>query len=100
MIIQGSNLPIVVKFNRDVSGIESIEIHMYTPDGEELKHWSRGDVYINGNIVSAPITQEESMAFEPGTFVLEVKWLENGATHFTHRIRDTIVDRTDKTIMS
>ena len=100
MIVQGSNLPVVVRFNRDVSDIPALEVHMFTPDGDVLKHWSLTDVQIDRELVKAPLTQAETLAFEEGTFILEVKWLDaDGKTHFTHRIRDKIVERNDTTLM-
>ena len=101
MIIQGSNNPITVTFQdiNDVPG-SSMSISLRN-EIAELAHWSYDNLEVSedGLTLSAPITQEQSMAWPQGPCVIEIKWLEvNGGTMFA-RVRDYIGPWRDGTIL-
>ena len=99
MIIQGSNTPLMLRFKDDASNYSSIEVHL-THLGEELKHWSVEDLVINGNLVEAPLFQEDTLSFPCGICEIEVKWIDqNGKLRFGKKIRDSVILRNDRTIV-
>lgn len=98
MIIQGTNEPIIIQFDGDTSAITDISIALYHRDNL-LKKWTMSNLTIDGDVVIAPMTQEESMGFIPGDAHLEVKWIEDGVTQFAE-ISDAFVEqRCDNTIL-
>lgn len=73
-ILQGSNTPLVITFDQDVSGLSKLSISLWhLEDGELLKAWTRDYVDVDGAQVSCPLTEEESAAFPQGHIVLEAK---------------------------
>ena len=99
MIIQGSNTPLTLRFKEDVSNYQYIEVHL-SHLCEELKHWSLEDLTIDGNVVEAPLLQEETLSFPCGICEIEVKWMDqDGQMKFGRRIRDSVVRRNDKTVV-
>lgn len=101
MIIQGTNAPIVFTFAETMADILDIEISLYHAESKaEIKHWTLQDVDIQSNIISAPLTQEETINFPAGKCILEIKWMDtNGRTNFAKNIQNVIVERYDKTVM-
>ena len=96
-IIQGTNKPITFVFANDVSFTDiKVSLNSYT---KELKHWNKNDLVIEGNIIQAPLTQEESLSFGQGKATLEVKWLDEDVTEFSNIIPVQIEERKDKTIL-
>ena len=106
MIIQGSNLPITISFDEDMSNIKDWSMSLFGENkrGEAdilLKHWGIEDVDIDGETISAPLTESETLGFIPGVAVLEIKWLSDEDTIYqseTYRIR--ICGRQDKTLLT
>lgn len=100
MIIQGTNNPIIFTFSDSMSTIADIEISLISSTDKELKHWTMGEVEIIDNQVYAHLRQEESIKFPAGKCYFEVKWMDAlGRTNFAKQIPETIMKRTDKTIM-
>lgn len=99
MIVQGSNTPLTLRFKEDVSNCQYMEVHL-SHLGEELKHWSAGDLNINGSLVEAPLFQEDTLSFPCGICEIEVKWVDQeGVLKFGRKIRDSVVLRNDRTIV-
>lgn len=99
MIVQGANTPLILKFKEDTSEYQYIEVHL-SHLGEELKHWSIEDLSVNGNIVEAPLFQEETLSFPCGICEIEVKWIDqNDVLHLSRKIRDSVIRRNDRTIV-
>ena len=103
MIIQGSNIPLVIEFDPEDGFSEGndISVSLEIP-GYSLKQWDAGDlVYddLDPNIVKAPISQEESMEWEPGPCKIKVKWIDDdGNTQFA--VASDIVKKwEDKTVL-
>lgn len=96
MIIQGSNTPILFKFDYLP---DYCEVGLFQ-NGKELKHWSTADLTHLGDYIVATITQNESVLFAEGNATIELKWLDSdGVTNFNQIINTRIVKRDDKTIM-
>lgn len=99
MIIQGSNTPLTLRFKEDVSNCQFIEVHL-SHLGEELKHWSMGDLIIDENVAEAPLLQEETLSFPCGICEIEVKWMDqDGKLRFGRTIRDSVAHRSDRTVV-
>lgn len=100
MIIQGTNVPVILNFPVSLSGAKEVEVSLTTVGGKELKHWSRDSLTIDGSTVCCGLTQEETITFPVGECRIEIKWLdESGQTNFANVIRDRIAFRSDRTIM-
>ena len=99
MIIQGSNLPIVIEFDEEVENIPALEIGLYHGD-DELKHWSKNNLIIDGSVISAPLKQSETINFPADSVMIEIKWLDSdGITWFADTIKSRVMSRRDRTIM-
>ena len=106
MIIQGSNEPIVITFDSDVSEIREWSVSLYGEDKRGaptvlLKHWDTADLVMDGMQAYAPLTEDETLEFHPCVASLEIKWLDsdNNIWHpYVARIR--ISGRNDKTRIS
>ena len=103
MIIQGSNSPIVISFDDDVSGVTEWSVALFGEDKRGmpsvlLKHWGTEDIEVDGSTAYAPLTEEETMEFAPGVASLEIKWLEADDIVFqSATVRVRISGRKDKT---
>lgn len=73
MIKQGSEDPITLTFNEDMTGTVAF-IAVLTQGGKILKEYSLEDIVINGDQVELPLTQEETLKFPYGQIELEVTW--------------------------
>lgn len=99
MIIQGTNIPLVITFDEDVSSCEALVITLWRRDRVKLKQWNMSDVTIEADVVTLPISQEESAAWPEGYNMLEAKGLdENGYTIFWEEAPVMIEGRRDKDI--
>lgn len=101
MIIQGANEPIVINFNMDISSFTEIHIALVNKKSKKvLKHWSKADVVIDGELCICPLTQQDTIQMPTGDCFVEVKWLdEKGSTVFAKPLEDRILNRSDKDIM-
>lgn len=98
MIIQGSNTPVLIDvFREDVT---DMSVSLRVP-GAEVKHWGLDDLTVDDSgLMVAPITQEESMAWEDGECTIEIKWTDvDGNTNFAI-IKEHIVKWGDRTLLS
>lgn len=99
VIIQGSNTPITITFSDNTENFTDLHI-MLTTETYVLKHWTfddivREDIYT----ISCPLTQEETVAFEEGGAILEVKWMEDDIVQFAKQVQVKIVHRYDHHII-
>lgn len=99
-IIQGSNLPVIVEFDSNVSNLVDIHVAIFNTSSETVKHWNKEDIVIDDNLAVCPLTQEETLSFVPGQCTLEVKWMEiDGYVYLSSIIPLTILPRNDKHII-
>ena len=74
MIIQGTNIPIQLTFEQDVSGLTKLVATLWQ-SGKLLKQWERADMTIIGNVVTLPLNEDETRTWKKGKIKLEVKGL-------------------------
>jgi len=76
MIIQGTNLPIILEWD-DINDapFSDLSVSLRNEIGE-LKHWTLDDCVVedDGLHIECPITQDESMNWEEGPCTIEAKW--------------------------
>jgi len=101
MINQGSNDPITIVC--DVIPIDiSVTLHN---EIEILKHWAKDDLIASEDRLTytAPISQEESMAWEEGPCEVEVRWVDrsgdNAGIVQTEVLRDYIQYQQDQSVL-
>lgn len=103
MIIQGSNNPLVIQFDADISTIPRLVVTLWSDlpghiAAPELK-WENGDMLIDGDTAVCPITEEQTRSLPASTLVLEAKGLDGeGNTIFWDEYRVDIKKRRDKVI--
>ena len=96
-IIQGSNSPIVLEFEDNMSTASKIECSLNNGD-TELKHWSIDDVVVEENLISLPLYESETMNFESGTAYLDAKILDvDGVIIFYNSFKLKVVNKFDRT---
>lgn len=96
-IIQGSNEPLVVQ----IEGIEAfrmLSFSLFNSLRVRKKHWMVDDVQIDGNIITCPLTETETLALEEGNYLFEMKFVDDsGSIVFAEPITITVVKRYDTT---
>ena len=98
MIIQGTNVPLTVIFDEDVSSVPVLYITLWRGD-EELKRWDRSTISVQEDTAVLPLTQEETASFPAGEATLEVKGLTPfGQTVFWEECSVDIYPRRDREI--
>ena len=103
MIVQGSNEPIIFKFD-DINDVPEDDIHVTLKNEITiLKQWGMGDLDINLNPnvmeIKAPITQEESMTWEEGPCWIELKYLDHWNNTIFSRVKTDIIPWTDQHVL-
>ena len=99
MIIQGTNIPLVVTFDGSVTDCAALVITLWRRNRTELKRWTMADMVINADIVTLPVSEEETAAWPEGYNTLEAKGLDaDGSTIFWEEIPVLVVSRRDKGI--
>lgn len=79
MLIQGTNTPITLTFDIDVtSTMQSLVATLWTRSGELLKRWEMSDMTINGTTVTLPLNEDETKWFPDGVLKMEIKGLNQG----------------------
>ncbi len=103
VIIQGSNNPLVIKFDTEVAGIPVLVITLWCDlqayAGQPLKTWARQDMAVSGDTAVCPITENETKAFPKTRLMLEAKGLDgDGNTIFWDEYPVDVKNRRDKVI--
>ena len=103
MIVQGSNNPLIIQFDADISDIPRLVVTLwkdkagYTSD--LVKQWNTEDMLIDGDTAVCHLTEEETRKFPSGNLILEAKGLdENGNTIFWDEYKTDIKVRRDRVI--
>ena len=76
MIIQGSNNPLVIQFDADVSGLAKLVATLWGRSGTPLKTWTLSDMSVSGDTAICPITEDETAKLSGMSVTLEVKGLD------------------------
>lgn len=97
MIKQGTNKPIILTFETAPTDL-SVTLHN---EIQVLKHWAMADMIShNGTMLEAPVTQEESFAWEEGPCEIEVRWTDADGIVMKRVIRENIEHTTDDTVLT
>ena len=96
-IIQGDNKPIVLEFDESIAGMEQFSAMLYS-DSQIYRQWEISDITIDGNTISLPLTQKETLAIQSRYVDLEVKFLADGDIEFFDVIRLYVKQRRDGTV--
>ena len=81
-MIQGTNIPLKVIFDADVTDVPMLVITLWYRK-TLLKRWDKEDMTIEKDTVYLPLEQTETMAFPDGSMTLEAKGLnESGQVIF------------------
>lgn len=98
MIIQGSNTPITLTMDGDLSTIPTIVATLWN-DAQMLKRWNLADMTVDGSTITLPLTEAETSAMKPGKVIAEVKGLDStDSTIFWDEAVISVVGRYDKGI--
>ena len=102
MLIQGSNNPIVIKFDRSVDTIPVLVVSLWdklSPGIEPLKAWEREDMTIDGDTAICPNSESETVSMPNDGLILEAKGLDsNRNTVFWDRCEVDVLKRHDRVI--
>ena len=102
-IIQGSNNPLVIQFDQDVSGFPQFVVTLWktkTSEYDLVKQWNKAAMTIDGDTVTLPLTEAETRAMPAGLLQVEAKGLGTGGnTLFWAEMSIDVVFRRDKTIV-
>ena len=97
MIIQGSNLPIVVTFDEEVSELTKIVGSLWAGKNK-LKQWDTEDILVDGHTATFPLDEDETKTFPSGTVTFEIKGVDDGQTVFWEKEKLKVLERNDRNI--
>lgn len=101
MIVQGTNVPLAVTFDEDVSSIPTLVATLWLKDGSKIKEWSKENetMEIDGDTVYLPLEESETANIAPGFVSLEIKGLDDaGQTIFWEDTMVKVEGRRDRVI--
>ncbi|WP_294143865.1 hypothetical protein [uncultured Clostridium sp.] len=100
MIYQGGNLPIRFEFDSDMEKVKEIHITIYAANGKQLKQWEKEELTISNKLITAPLSQEETLSFPCGKIQIEIKWLNPDTyVELAEVIWDRVAGRNDHSIL-
>lgn len=98
MIEQGTNVPIEITFDMDVTELPRLVVTIWRGN-TCLKTWEKDDMQIDGSVVKLPLTEEETAALPTLGVRLEAKALNEGnQTIFWEAVNLAVDDRRDRSI--
>ncbi len=98
MLIQGTNIPIQITFDSDVSDFKNIVATMWI-QGKQVKKWEIDDMTVSGTVITLPLDEDETRNFKKGKASLEIKGLNSlDQTVFWEEATIEIADRKDREI--
>lgn len=104
MVIQGSNNPLVIKFNTSVEGLTELVVSLWDKskngeNGRFLKSWRKADMTVDGDTVVCPMTEQLTQALPNTSVSVLAKGLdEEGETVFWDEYTLPVKARMDKGI--
>lgn len=99
MIVQGTNVPLAVTFDEDVSDIPTLVATLWLKDGTLIKQWEKSDMEIDGETVYLPLDESETVNIAPGFVSLAIKGLnDDNQTIFWEETMVKVEARRDRTI--
>ena len=102
-ILQGSNNPLVIQFDADISNIPVLVISLWCDKlryaGKAIKTWTTEDIVVSGDTAVCQLTENETGKFPDADLILEAKGLDNhGNTVFWDQYTVNVQSRHDKVI--
>lgn len=101
MIIQGTNVPITIEFDQDITNIPVIVATIWSAcckNTDVLKVWNKSDMTVDGDKAVLPLSEQETSTF-PESIYLEVKGLDgSGQTIFWDEELISVKHRRDRVI--
>lgn len=99
-IIQGSNTPIIVQID-NFEGADVISALLINQHGTHIKKWNKEDIDFNGNILTFNLYESETIKFEKGKHILEIKYIDidTGIINFIEPLEICVRSRFDRTIL-
>lgn len=101
MIIQGSNIPLTVVFDKPVSGMDLV-VSLWSVDDQRaeapIKKWTTADMTVAGDTAVCPLTEAETAGFPARSLMVEAKGLSGGETVFWSAVRVDVLGRRDRVI--
>ena len=99
MIIQGSNNPITLAFSEDIADIPTLVATLWAGSGQMIKRWDKADMGIDGEVVTLPLTEEETAQLGGGSIALDVKGVDSdGSIVFWDEAGIRVLPRRDHSI--
>lgn len=100
MLIQGSNNPIVIKFDRQIEDIPALVVSLWRDSAhypEPICTWHRQDMLISGDTVVCDLTTEVTRDLPNCILRIEAKGLDDdGNTIFWDRVPVDVKVRKDR----
>ena len=98
MLIQGTNIPIEITFDENVSSFKKIVATLWIQN-KQVKEWQKSDMTISGDTITLPLDEDETRTFKKGKAILEIKGLTDlNQTVFWEEATIEITSRRDKDI--
>lgn len=98
MLIQGTNVPIQVTFDNDVSTFKKIVATLWM-NNKLVKQWDTDDMTVAGTTITLPLDEDETRNFKQGKARLEIKGRNStDQTVFWEEATIEVVGRSDKDI--
>ena len=99
MLIQGTNSPLVIQFDQDVSTMAKLVITLWSLTGELVREWDLDEITVQEDTAICPLTEDETKAFPNTIVTIEAKGLdEMGEMVFWDQMDVKMVKRRDKVI--
>ena len=104
MVIQGSNNPLVIQFDKQVDNLPQLVITLWydrsSTMSKMIKKWEKDDMMVTGDTAVCSIDEIETSKLPAPALVLEAKGLDAyGNTIFWDEYKLDVKQRRDKIIM-
>ena len=102
-ILQGSNNPLVIQFDADISSFPVLVISLWCDKlryaGKAIKIWKTDEMSVSGDTAICKLTESETSKFPESDLILEAKALDDdGNTVFWDQYPIDVQMRHDKVI--
>lgn len=99
MLIQGTNSPLVIQFDQDVSTMAKLVITLWSLTGEKIREWDMAELTIDGDTAICPLTETETKEYPNTIVTIEAKGIDSdGDMVFWDQMDVKMVKRRDKVI--
>lgn len=99
ILIRGDNKPIVLEFDESLSSVDQISAILYRDD-KIFKKWDASTAVIDGQTISLPLAQEDTMAIRCERVQLEIKLASGNTIEFFDIVSLYVRLRRDDTIFN